>query len=154
VKTVLVGGVGNVLFGDDGFGVEVVRRLARRALPENVRVVDFGIRGADLGYALRDADRAIVIDALSRGGAPGTLYVLEPSALATTIDAHAAAPQKALALASALGETSATIRIVGCEPARLVEDDELVMGLSDPVAAVVDDAVALVEKLIAEVGDA
>lgn len=154
MKSVLVGGVGNVLFGDDGFGVEVVARLARKALPENVRVVDFGIRGADLGYALRDVDCAIVVDALSRGGTPGTLYVLEPSALSTTVDAHAAAPDKALALAAALGETSAMIRIVGCEPERLVEDGELVMGLSDPVANVVDEAVAIVEKLIAEARDA
>jgi hydrogenase maturation protease len=53
-KRVLVAGIGNVFLGDDGFGVEVVRRLAGRELPEDVEVADFGIRGMDLIYALQE----------------------------------------------------------------------------------------------------
>ena len=49
---ILIAGIGNVFLGDDGFGVEVVKRLAERELPEGVEVVDFGIRGLDLAYAL------------------------------------------------------------------------------------------------------
>ncbi len=150
----LVGGVGNVLFGDDGFGVEVVKRLAEKSFPENVRVIDFGIRGTDLGYALLDCDCAIVVDAMNRGGPPGTLYVVAPDvANAGTLDVHAAAPSKALALAKALG-AHATLRFVGCEPAALTDDDDLVMGLSEPVAHAVDEAVLIVEQLIREACDA
>ena len=76
---VLVAGVGNIFLGDDAFGVEVVQRLARRPLPAEVRVVDFGIRGLDLTYALLDGyETVILVDAAPRGGPPGTLYVLEP----------------------------------------------------------------------------
>src|SRR5688500_19175636 len=76
--SILIAGVGNIFFGDDGFGVEVARRLARRALPERVHVNDFGIRGFDLAYALSDDhDAVILLDATRRGEAPGTLYALE-----------------------------------------------------------------------------
>src|SRR5947209_2000127 len=80
---ILVAGVGNIFLGDDAFGVEVAQRLLRRSLPEGVRVVDFGIRGFDLAYALMRDDlaeggTAILVDALPRGEPPGTLYVIEP----------------------------------------------------------------------------
>ena len=76
---ILIAGIGNIFLGDDGFGVEVAQRLLRRQLPDGVRVVDFGIRGYDLAYALLDGyDAAILVDAAARGGEPGTLYVIEP----------------------------------------------------------------------------
>ena len=75
----LVAGIGNVFLGDDGFGVEVVARLAQRPLPEGVEVADFGIRGFDLAYALMEGyDFAVLVDALPRGGHPGELFVVEP----------------------------------------------------------------------------
>ncbi len=75
----LVAGVGNIFFGDDGFGVEVAKRLAERELPDGVTVADYGISGMHLAYDLCDGyDRAILIDATPRGGTPGTVYVLEP----------------------------------------------------------------------------
>jgi hydrogenase maturation protease len=76
---ILVAGVGNIFLGDDGFGVEVALALSNRPLPESVKVKDFGIRGFDLAYALLDPwDAVIIVDALPRGEAPGTLYVVEP----------------------------------------------------------------------------
>ena len=79
---ILVAGVGNIFLGDDAFGVEVARRLARRCWSDEVCVVDFGIRGLDLAYALLYGgyDAVILIDAAPRGAAPGTLYVIEPDA--------------------------------------------------------------------------
>src|SRR5262249_22369251 len=78
-RRLLIAGVGNLFFGDDGFGVEVVRRLAARPLPDGVRVVDFGIRGFDLACALTDEyGGAILVGALSRGGPPGTPVRGEP----------------------------------------------------------------------------
>ncbi len=76
---ILVACVGNIFLGDDGFGVEVAQSLSKRQLPESVQVKDFGIRGFDLAYALLDPwDTVIIVDALPRGEAAGTLYVLEP----------------------------------------------------------------------------
>ena len=76
----LVAGIGNVFLSDDAFGVEVANRLAgRRALPEGVRVEDFGIRGIHLAYELLEGyDTLVLIDAVPMGEAPGTLAVIEP----------------------------------------------------------------------------
>src|SRR5215467_14434472 len=76
---ILVACVGNIFLGDDAFGVEVAKRLAPLQLPEGVSVIDFGIRSYDLAFALMsDWDLAILVDALPRGGKPGTLYLMEP----------------------------------------------------------------------------
>jgi hypothetical protein len=75
---VLVAGVGNIFLGDDGFGPEVVRRLADRPLPPDVRVVDYGIRGMHLAYdLLDDVDLLVLVDAAPRGGRPGDVVLLE-----------------------------------------------------------------------------
>jgi hydrogenase maturation protease len=153
MKRILVAGVGNIFLGDDGFGVEVSRRLAQRPLPEGVRVIDFGIRGLDLTYALLDGwDAAIFVDAAPRGGEPGTLYVLDPQADPSTppaIEPHGMDPMKVLALAAEMGGTPPVLRVVGCEPSS-AEDFE--MGLSPEVQAAIDPAVALVEELVAQLG--
>src|SRR5262249_15201119 len=108
---ILVAGVGNIFLGDDAFGVEVARRLARRPLPPEVRVVDFGIRGLDLTYALLDGyETVVLVDAAPRGGPPGTLYVLEPEPgeppageAGPLFEMHSLDPVKVLRLAAALG---------------------------------------------------
>jgi hydrogenase maturation protease len=155
---VLVAGVGNIFLGDDAFGVEVVQRLARRPLPEEVRVVDFGIRGLDLTYALLDGFEAVIlVDATPRGDSPGTLYVLEPApgesaeteAAGVPIEAHGMDPVKVLRLAAAMGGKVEKLLLVGCEPTRIGEEDVLRMGLSDPVRAAVDEAINLIEALVA-----
>ena len=64
---------------DDGFGVEVAARLAERELPRGVDVVDFGIRGMDLVFALGEGyDIALFVDAVPRGEQPGTVFLIEP----------------------------------------------------------------------------
>src|SRR6185437_6016296 len=76
---ILVGGIGNIFFGDDAFGIEVVRRLSDCGVSANVCVKDFGIRGFDLASALcEEWDLVILVDSMSRGGEPGVLYVIEP----------------------------------------------------------------------------
>jgi hydrogenase maturation protease len=78
-QRILIAGIGNIFLGGDAFGVEVAQQMSRLALPEGVRVADFGIRGFDLAYALLDDyDATIMVDATPRGGAPGTLYLIEP----------------------------------------------------------------------------
>ena len=149
--SVLVAGIGNIFFGDDGFGCEVVRRMAERAPIAGVRLVDFGIRGIDLAYALSGAhESAILIDAIRRGRSPGTLSVIAPEEVAgsAAIDMHGMHPARALRLARELGGSTRGVRIVGCEPATLDDDGEPRMGLSQPVLAAVEPAILLVRKLV------
>jgi hydrogenase maturation protease len=155
-QRILVAGIGNIFLGDDGFGVAVAQRLAQRPLPTEVQVVDFGIRSFDLAYALLDdPDAAILVDATPRGGAPGTLYLIEPdleaseSSGAPLPDAHSLNPVAVLQLVSQLGRRPRRLLVVGCEPAALESEDGRI-GLSEPVQAAVDAAVRLIESVVAD----
>ncbi|MEA2227940.1 MAG: hydrogenase maturation protease [Solirubrobacteraceae bacterium] len=150
---ILVAGIGNVFLGDDGFGVALADRLARRTLPPGVDVVDYGIRGMDLAYALHDGwEVVLLLDATPRGQAPGTLYVIEPDTDdgEVGIDAHGMDPLKVLALARALGGPLPRILVVGCEPRTVMSGDEedIVAEISEPVRAALDEGVRLVESLL------
>jgi hydrogenase maturation protease len=153
---ILVAGIGNIFLGDDAFGVEVVRCLADRPLPDGVRVVDFGIRGYDLAYALLDGyDGAIFIDALQRGYAPGTLCVLEPDLADLEseqgeLPAHSMHPVAVLRLVRTMGGQLGCLRVVGCEPATFGSEEDPALGLSPPVQAAVDEAVRLAEAVVRE----
>jgi hydrogenase maturation protease len=156
-KRILVAGIGNIFLGDDGFGVEVARRLAGRALPEGVEVVDFGIRGLDLAYALQEEYELVVfVDATPRGQEPGTVYLIEPQIEEdgeVSLDTHGMDPVKVIKLSRALGARPTRTLVVGCEPQVVVsgEDyDDMLMELSEPVRAAVDEAVRLVESLVEE----
>jgi hydrogenase maturation protease len=165
MTSILVAGVGNIFLGDDGFGVEVVRRLHERrsdAWPPDVRVIDYGIRGIDLYYALLDGvDLAVLVDATHRDGPPGTLYVIEPSipntnagftgdASPVLLSAHDLDPAKVLQAVQAMGGDVGRIVLVGCEPDSLGTEDgqEGRMGLSAPVGAAVQEAVDTIETMI------
>jgi hydrogenase maturation protease len=152
---VLVAGIGNVFMADDGFGCALADRLARRELPPGVEVVDFGIRGMDLAYAMQDGyDVVVLLDASPRGGAPGTLYVIEPQLddEDVGVDAHGMDPVKVLALARALGGSPPRTLVVGCEPATRMrgDEEEIVTDISEPVRAALDEGVLLVEQVLAE----
>lgn len=151
---VLVAGIGNIFLGDDGFGSAVAARLRERVWPAHVEVVDYGIRGMDLAFALTSGiDAAILVDAVARGGRPGTLYKIEPKAgvAAPEIQTHAMDPASVLALAATIGTPPRHLRLVGCEPDRLGEDDgDIAVGLSDLVTAAIDPAVIMVGELVAE----
>ncbi len=127
---VLVAGIGNVFQSDDAFGVEVAARLSSFALPEGVRVEDFGIRGVHLAYELLEGyDALVLIDAVPMGEAPGTLAVIEPEVAADlpagadtpvpAVDAHTMSPDVVLATLSRLGGSVERVRILGCQPADL-----------------------------------
>jgi hydrogenase maturation protease len=146
---VLVAGVGNIFLGDDGFGVEVARRLGSLPLPEGVTVSDFGIRGVHLAYQLLDDfDLVVLIDAVSRGGAPGTVYVIEPDVDAevdeSIVDAHDMVLEHVFAQVRTLGGKLGRVLIVGCE----VEDVSERIGLSPLVQSAVDEAVRLIIELM------
>ena len=153
--SILVAGIGNIFLGDDGFGCEVVRDLSSRADLCDAHVVDFGIRGLDLAYALLEPyESVILVDAIMRGDAPGTVYILQPSDSGeadhgdTCFDAHSMDPLQILAMARSFGEISAEVFIVGCEPLDLGDPLEGRMGLSKVMKASVPVAVQTVTELI------
>jgi hydrogenase maturation protease len=154
---ILIAGIGNIFFGDDAFGSEVARRLAQQPLPDTVRVVDFGIRGLDLTYALLDPyEKVILVDAVPRGGTVGTVYVLEPElcqagVTGAVIEPHSMDPVKVLRMARELGSTIKSVLLVGCEPRPLASDDDLQMEMSRPVQAAVEEAITLIETLVTQI---
>jgi hydrogenase maturation protease len=158
MKRILVAGIGNVFHGDDGFGVEVAQQLARRAQPAGVDVVDFGIRGIDLFYALQDDYPAVVlVDAAQTGAAPGTISLIEPEigddrnvTPDSIIFGHGLDPASALRLAVTLGKPGARVLLVACEPLELGGEDGA-MGLSSPVSAAVQRAVETIEELTRDI---
>jgi hydrogenase maturation protease len=132
----------------------VADRLSRRELPAGVHVEDFGIRGLDLAFALADYDAAVLVDAVPRGKAPGTLYVIEPDVEAEGIapEAHGMDPARVLALARELGDVPSRVLIVGCQPATAPrwDEEDVVAELSEPVRAAIAEAVRLVESLVSQ----
>lgn len=158
--SILIAGIGNIFLGDDAFGVEVVRRMAQRVLPNGVRVIDFGIRGFDLTYALIDGpDVTILLDACPRGGSAGDLYVIEPDLVSpddrdapATVDAHGMNPMSVIRAAQAMGGPLKRILLLGCEPGTF-GPEEGQMGLSEAVACAVERSIPLLESIIKRVLD-
>ena len=150
---VLVAGIGNIFLGDDGFGVEVAKRLSSHEFPAGVRVVDFGIRGLDLAYALDGYETTILVDAYPHGQVPGTVSLVEPdlSKLEESpqgvVEAHGMDPLNVLRMALSMNGGLNKILLVGCEPATF-GGEEGRMGLSEPVEAAVDEAVELVVSAV------
>jgi hydrogenase maturation protease len=156
-RRILVAGIGNILRGDDGFGVVVAQRLAQRSdLPKGITVMEAGIGGISLVQELFDGyDVLLIVDAVDRGGAPGTIYLLEPQVPDLSewpfeqrqdflADMHMTTPSRALILAKALGILPKTAYLLGCQPTTC---DDLVIGLSEPVERAV---MVGVERLVGE----
>ena len=144
MKKILVAGMGNLLRGDDGFGIRVVERLATMRLLAGVELFDAGGAGVALAQKLMDGyDACIMVDATLQHGTPGTLYSFKPhvTQAPTEIGMHNLDPSKVLVLAQALGALPADVLVIGCEPE---DTEELREDLSPPVLAAVDKAVEMV----------
>jgi hydrogenase maturation protease len=152
---VLIAGVGNILRGDDGFGVEILRRLERQlGGVGDVQFFESGIAGVGLVQQLLDGyDALIVLDALDRGAEPGTVFVLAPDvgALAApggsreSVDLHQADPEGVFRLAAAIGALPRRVWVVGCQAAAC---EELGAGLSDPVCRAIPAALQRVYDIL------
>ena len=154
---ILVACIGNIFHGDDGFGVEVARRFVGRSLPPDVTVKDFGIRSFDLAYALMDPhDFVVLVDACSRGGEPGSIYVIDPepvdaSTAAPAVEGHSMNPVSVLRMVASFGATPPPMVIVGCEPQDLGSLEEGKLGLTEVVMSAVDEAVQVIENIVEKV---
>jgi hydrogenase maturation protease len=156
----LIAGLGNIFESDDGFGVAVAQSLLRTEWPDGVELHDYGIRGIHLAYQLLTGyDLVVIVDAVTRSGVPGTLYLIDhvqieqgqsdgggQMAEAAMLDGHDLGPDAVLALVPELGGTLGRVVIVGCEPASLGPG----MELSADVVASVAPAAALVIKTVRE----
>jgi hydrogenase maturation protease len=162
---VLIACVGNVFLGDDGFGVEVARRLAGEKLPDGVKLGDYGTGGMHLAYDMADGyETTILVDAAPRGKEPGTVSVIEvdpadhpnPAAALGALqgsmlfDGHGMQPDVVFGILDMLGGKAGRIVVVGCEPSSV----EYGMELTEPVAAAVDEAARLVLDMVAAAGPA
>ncbi len=155
---ILVAGIGNIFLGDDAFGCETMRKLLSRPQPADVKLVDYGIRGFDLAFALlEDYEAFILVDAVPRGEAPGTLYTIEvdtsvfdqKDAEDMMVETHGMNPMKVLSMAKAMGGNPGQVIVVGCEPSPVTAgEEEERMGLSEPVQAALDGAVEMIEALV------
>lgn len=155
-KQILVAGVGNVFLQDDGFGTEVARRLEARGVPSGVTVLDFGTGGLKLAYeVMRGYDALVLVDISRQGGEPGTLYVMEPGPESVdgglqegdAINPHGMDPRTVLRFVKAVGGWPGKVVVIACEPAAI---EDMGIGLSAPVTAVLDGAVELVLKTLEE----
>ena len=166
-RRILIAGIGNIFFGDDAFGCEAIRQLSAKELPEGVTATDFGIRSYDLAYAITSGfDTVILVDAVSRGEAPGTVYLIEPELAqdemfaAADVNGHGMNPATVLQLASSLGGILPNIMLVGCEPLSLepIPSDEAAIdgaqsscALSPPVQNAVPVAIETIMKVVEKV---
>jgi hydrogenase maturation protease len=157
MSRILIAGIGNVLLGDDGFGAEVVRRLAKKGLPGEVRLMDCGNRAFDLAFEmLHPHDAVLLVDLVQRGGAPGTLYLMKIDAednarseSGEMCSGHAIDVAQVLRLISAYERpTPRRLFLLGCEPEYLADESDLCDRLSEPVRAAVDEAVTRIEVLV------
>jgi hydrogenase maturation protease len=156
LRSILIAGVGNAWLRDDGFGGEVARRLSERELPDGVSVMDAGTGGLDLAYeVMRGYDALVILDVSQQGGAPGTLYLMEPDEESVTggiedgdvINPHAMDPQTVLRFVKAVGAWPGRVVVIACEPGDI---QEMGWGLSEQVQAAVQRAVDLVVETVQE----
>ena len=141
-------GLGNTLFGDEGLGIRALERLLERhRLPPGVAALDGGVLGLELLAHVEGATHLLVIDAVQTGRAPGALIRLEggdiQAPLTLKLSMHQVGFQEVLAMSALRGTTPPRLVVWGIEPATL----ETSLDLSEVVAARLD---ALVEAVVDE----
>ena len=155
---ILVAGVGNVLRGDDAFGVEVANRLLEREAVPNVTVVETGIAGIQLVSDLQDGyDAIIVVDTVDRERPPGTVMTIDYDVIDVhaldhntkydlLADMHLATPERSLMVARALGVLPPIVKMVGVQP---VDVDTMAIGMSDIVTNAIPVTIDEIDRCIA-----
>lgn len=147
MNEILIACLGNIFYGDDAFGAEVAKLLSTKDLPENVKLIDFGIRGIDLAFELiNDYKLVLLVDAIKIGAEPGSVFILEPKPNdnETGNYTHDLTPTKAMQIASRLKTKPQKMLLIGCEPANLEFHDEM----SEAVKNAVEKAVEKILELV------
>jgi hydrogenase maturation protease len=150
MNKILIACLGNIFYGDDGFGVEVANELLKKKLPENIKVVDFGICGVDLAFELAEEyELVILVDTIKVGAKAGSVFVLEPKMNGGQNEemSHDLTPVKAMQLAQSLNAKPKKMLLVACEPVNLEFNDEM----SEAVKKAVGKAVLKVLEIVNDV---
>lgn len=154
---ILVAGVGNVLRGDDAFGVEVANRLLARQNRAEVTVVETGIAGIQLVQDLQDGyDAVIVVDTVDRQRQPGVVMTIDYEVIDVhqldhntkydlLADMHLATPERSLMVARAIGVLPPIVRMVAVQPA---DAETMHVGMSHEVEQAIDVAIVEVDRCI------
>ncbi len=141
---VLVLGIGNLLWADEGFGVRCVEALHERyRLPAGVRLLDGGTQGLYLVNEVCDAERLLVLDAIDFGDPPGTMRLVADEdvprfAIAKKMSMHQTGFQDVLAAAELMGKSPREVVLIGVQPAEL---EDFGGGLTPLLAAQLDAVV-------------
>lgn len=152
---VLVLGIGNILWADEGFGVRAVEEFHRRFdLPEEVTVLDGGTQGLYLVNILQDFERLLVFDAIDYGLEPGTLKVVRDDEVpkftgAKKMSLHQTGFQEVLSAADLLGYYPEQLALIGCQPLDL---EDWGGPLTEPARAAIDPAIDAALAVLAEWG--
>jgi hydrogenase maturation protease len=120
MRKIVIGGVGNVLLGDDGVGPYVAHLLEHHYhFEEGVSVCDLGTPGLDLVGHLSGIDALILVDAISNDAPPGTLSlyrredILRHGSAPVRMDPHAPSLSESLLIADFTGEGPSTVLLIG-----------------------------------------
>ncbi|RXH03475.1 HyaD/HybD family hydrogenase maturation endopeptidase [Bradyrhizobium vignae] len=152
-KRILVLGIGNILWADEGFGVRVVEEFHRRyAIDDNVTVLDGGTQGLYLVSFLEQADCLIVFDAIDYGLLPGQLKLVRDDEVpkftaAKKVSLHQTGFQEVLSAADLLGRCPRELALIGCQPLDL---ENWGGPLTAPVRLQISPAIELACKLLAQ----
>lgn len=152
---ILVLGIGNILWADEGFGVRAVEEFHRRfVVPANVTVLDGGTQGLYLVNFLQEHDRLLVFDAIDYGLVPGTLKIVRDDEVpkftgAKKMSLHQTGFQEVLSAADLLAAYPETLALVGCQPLDL---EDWGGPLTEPVRAAIAPALAAATAILGEWG--
>jgi hydrogenase maturation protease len=154
-RRIIILGIGNILWADEGFGVRAVEELnARHAFPDHVRLVDGGTQGLALLPIIEDADVLIILDAVDYGLAPGSLFLADdddvPSCLsAKKMSLHQTSMLDVLGLAKLKGTQPLHMRLIGVQPLDL---QNYGASVTPPVRAQIDAALTETLAYLARFG--
>ncbi len=117
---IMILGIGNILFSDEGFGIRVIEKIQEiYEFEDNVQVIDGGVLGINLLGVISKPDHLIVVDVIRNQGKPGDLYRLEGDSIPERIRAKNSLHQidflEALTLCQALDKVPEAV-ILGVEP--------------------------------------
>jgi hydrogenase maturation protease len=150
---ILVLGIGNILWGDEGFGVRVVEEFHRRFVaPENVTILDGGTQGLYLVHFVEEADYLLVFDAIDYGLAPGTLKIVRDDEVpkftgSKKMSLHQTGFQEVLSAADLLGRYPQKLALIGCQPLDLEDwGGPLTEPVRDAIAPAIEAAVGVLAE--------
>lgn len=149
--SILVLGIGNILWADEGFGVRAVEAFHKAyEVPDNVTILDGGTQGLYLVQFVNDHDRLIVFDAIDYGLVPGTMKVVEDDEVpkftgAKKMSLHQTGFQEVLSAADFMGHYPERLALIGCQPLDL---EDWGGPLTPPVKAVIPAAVETAVRIL------